>query len=123
MNTAVFIIDDDEGMCDMAEAIFTNMKFSVASAENVAKAKEWLSSNTPRLIVLDIMMPDGNGLDMCRWIRSRPGLKDVPVLVASALADEETLQDALEAGAADFIHKPYNLELFKEKLARLHIAP
>jgi DNA-binding response OmpR family regulator len=107
----------------MAEAIFSAMKFSVSSADNVSKAKKWLASNTPKLIVLDIMMPDGNGLDMCRWIRLQPGLKDIPVLVASALADEETLQDALEAGATDFIHKPYNHALFQEKMERLRIKP
>lgn len=123
MSSAIFIVDDDDDLREIAGMIFTKMKFTVSFAENVSNAKAWLSSNTPRLIVLDIMMPDGNGLDMCRWIRSQPALADVPVLVASAIADEETLQDALENGATDFIHKPYNLALFEEKLKRLRITP
>lgn len=123
MKSAVLIIDDDEDLCEIARVIFSGLNLTVSSVLNVVKAKEWLSSGAPRLIVLDIMMPDGNGLDMCRWIRSQPHLKDVPVLVASGLGDEETLQDALEAGATDFITKPYDYELLKEKMRRFHIMP
>ena len=122
MSSAVFIIDDEEDLCNIAEIIFRGMKFSSASVNNISDAKEWLASNTPRLIVLDIMMPDGNGLDMCRWIRSQPHLKNIPVLIASGLGDEETLQDSLEAGATDFICKPYNQDLLKEKVERLRIS-
>lgn len=119
MTQSVLIVDDDEELRDVMQIFFKKMNYAVHAAANAESARKWLSSNSPNLILLDIMMPDGNGLDLCRWIRSQPKFREVPVLVASAIEDEETVQDALEMGAADFIHKPYKLELLKEKVQRI----
>src|SRR5436309_3364267 len=94
----VLIVDDDEELCEVLDFACKEMKIPAHVARTVEQAKQWLDSNRPSLVILDIMLPGGNGLDFCRWIRQQPALDEVPVIVSSGLKDEETTQDALELG-------------------------
>ena len=113
------IVDDDEHLRSLLELGVEQMGFKAHAVANTLLAKDWLESNLPKLIVLDIMMPDGNGLDLCRWIRKQPRLAKIPILISSALKDDETAQDALEMGAVDFLHKPFTMQALREKLERI----
>lgn len=113
------IVDDNEEM----RALFTlgveSLGYKAHAVENTAAARAWLAEQAPAIILLDVMMPDGNGLDLCRWIRAQRRIERVPVLMTSALRDEETVQDALELGAMDFLQKPFTMAFLKEKIERL----
>lgn len=113
------IVDDDEGMLDLLSFSLKKMGYQTHLVENTASAREWLAQHVPAIVVLDVMMPDGNGLDLCRWIHAQPRLERVPVLITSAIEDLETAQDALELGAVDFLRKPFTLPTLKEKIERL----
>src|SRR5690349_19787612 len=114
----VLVVDDDDELPQLNVIMMGRLGFSAKECENTSKAKEWLSKNKPKLILLDVMMPDGNGLDFCRWIKAQPGLEAIPVLILSAISDDETVQDALEMGAVNFIHKPFTFDELKEKVER-----
>ena len=114
----ILIVDDDEDNIGLLGVFFEDLGFTAKKFEKTAPAKKWLATNVPALIFLDIMMPDGNGLDMCKWIRSQPNIETVPILVSSGLYDEETVQDALENGASDFIPKPHRLDDLRERVER-----
>jgi DNA-binding response OmpR family regulator len=113
------IVDDDEDLSELLAHSVGTLGFDSHCVGNTKTARDWLGKNVPALVVLDIMMPDGNGLDLCRWIRAESRLAKVPVLMASALKDDETAHDALELGAVDFLRKPFTLEILREKIEKL----
>lgn len=113
------IVDDDEHLRGLLTLGVEDLGYAAHAAENTLKAREWLASRVPDLILLDIMMPDGNGLDFCRWLKQQPRLAGVPIIVSSALKDEETVQDALELGAADYLRKPFTMQALREKVERV----
>jgi DNA-binding response OmpR family regulator len=114
----VLIVDDLEFLRDMVETFLGEMKHKAVSVASIGAAKKWLGANVPPLIILDVMLPDGNGLDMCLWIRSQPRLEKTPILVMTAIKDDETFRDALEMGAMDYVSKPIDFETFKNKVER-----
>ncbi len=114
----VLIVDDDDGMRELAEMMCKQMGLKTFSSSDTIAARRYLEERIPRLILLDIMMPDGNGIEFCQWMRSQEELKNVSIIVTSALKEEETIQDAFKVGANDFLSKPFEMTIFKEKLER-----
>lgn len=113
------VVDDDEAQRELLTFVLDKVGFAAHAVESSVAAKKWLRHHHPSLILLDVMMPDINGLVFCRWMRAQPSLRDVPVIMQTALRDEETAADALEAGATDFIRKPVRLEELKAKIERI----
>src|SRR5205823_5779345 len=87
--------------------------YEVEAAETAADALAALSSRPPDALVLDLVLPDGSGVDICREVRT---WSQLPILVLSAVGDEREKVRALDAGADDYVTKPFGTE---ELLARL----
>ncbi|MBI4376090.1 MAG: response regulator [Elusimicrobia bacterium] len=119
---AVLIVDDDEELRGLVAFSCRQMGFQAHTVESAEQAREWLGRNKPSLVIIDIMMPGGNGLELCQWIRAQPGLETLPIIVNSGLKDDETVQDALELGAVDFLHKPFAMAALQEKIKRARIG-
>lgn len=115
---AVLIVDDDETLRGSLSAAVEQLGYSVHAAGDVPAARKWAERRVPRLILIDVMMPEGNGLDFCRWVRSQPRLELVPIVVMTAIRDEHTESDAMELGAADYLRKPFGMKDLKAKLAK-----
>ena len=118
VSTPVLIVDDLEPLREMVETFLAEMDRESHSVGTVAAAKNWLAGNVPPLIILDVTLPDGNGLDACRWIRSQPGLEKTPILIMTAITDDKAIRDAFELGAIDHIEKPVEFAAFRGKIAR-----
>ena len=114
----VLVADDTQEVRELVMDILQDMGLAAHGVENVAAAKQWLSGHVPPLVILDVMMPDGNGLDLCRWVRSQNGIKSVPIIVMTGIKDDETAQDALLMGAMDFIRKPVAMSVLQDKINR-----
>lgn len=114
----VLVIDDTDDVRLLVIECLQQLGHETHGVCSVKEAKEWLVTNTPPLVMLDIMMPDGNGLDLVRWIHARPGMADTPVIIMSAIKDQETAQDAISQGAADFLHKPMEFKTLAAKVGR-----
>ncbi len=114
----VLVVDDDDELRDLMVFACKQAGFSVHAVEDTRQARQWMERNEPSLVLLDIMMPGGNGLDLCRWIRAEPRFEKVPIIISSAIKDEETAQDALELGAVDFLQKPFEVKVLLEKIQR-----
>ncbi|WP_224815537.1 diguanylate cyclase domain-containing protein [Hasllibacter sp. MH4015] len=80
--------------------------YAVEQAENGADAIRAARESRPDLILLDVMMPDMNGLDVCRALKRDPATADIPIVLITALTDTDAKMDGLEAGADDFLTKP-----------------
>ncbi len=114
----VLVADDTEEVRELVITFMEEFGLNAHGVKDVASAQKWLSQNTPPLVITDIMMPDGNGLDLCRWIRSQPRIAAVPIIVMTAIKDDETAQDALQMGAMDFIRKPIEFAVLRGKVER-----
>lgn len=81
---------------------------NVIIAQNGGNAMDWLSKHKPSLIILNILMPEMNGYELCKKIKSNNNTEDIPVILLTILSDSEEIIEGLSCGADSFITKPYN---------------
>jgi len=103
----IFVVDDEEGICQILKTILEDEGYSVQTADRLYKARSLLDEETPDLLLLDIKMPDGDGLDFLESLQD--GLRP-PVIVISGHGQIEDAVRAIKLGAYDFLEKPIALE-------------
>jgi two-component system, OmpR family, KDP operon response regulator KdpE len=112
----ILVVDDEP---QILRALRTNLRgagYEVTTAETVEEALAEAAMRPPDAVILDLLLPDGSGTDVCRELRR---WSDVPVIVLSAVGDETEKVAALDAGADDYVTKPFGID---ELLARLRAA-
>lgn len=114
----ILAIDDDASITEFYQQALKLLGYEVECAANARKAKEWLAKNKPDLILMDIMMPEQDGISLTRELRGAPETSDVPIIVVSGLADAGTLNDALLFGAVDYMVKPIDVDTLHAKIER-----
>ncbi len=102
----ILVVEDDHTAMFLATEILRMARYEVWQAESLAEAMTCLDQATPALILLDLRLGDGNGLDLVRSLRSDPGRRDLPVLVLSADTTPDDVRRAEEAGCSRFAAKP-----------------
>lgn len=115
----VMVVDDDENMRTLLGDVLKERGCKVKAFEGIAKSREWLAANVPAGLFCDVMMPDGNGFELCRWARSQARLKKVPIVMMTAIGDDETARDAVEIGIIDYLHKPFPLQDLNGKIDKI----
>ena len=113
MPQTLLMIEDDSRLADMVVDYLTHEGFDVAHAARAAEGLEWLRSRRADLVILDLMLPDASGLDVCRTIRAD---SDLPILMLTAKGDPTDRVVGLELGADDYLPKPFEP---RELLARV----
>lgn len=106
--STILIVDDQPGAREVLKGLLTHPGYSLAFAANGEEALARAAELTPDLILLDVMMPGLDGMEVCRQLRADPFLAEVPVLMVTALDDHTSRVRGIEAGADDFISKPFN---------------
>lgn len=115
----IFVVEDDDSIRNL-----TRMHLKMNSFSNVYSLSDaesaWILANRlhPDVIILDLMLPEADGLAFLKWLRNDPVLKDVIVIIITAKDDEEDIIAGLEAGADDYITKPFSSNVL---LARLRV--
>jgi DNA-binding response OmpR family regulator len=104
----VLLVDDDIDSLRMNRIIFINAGAQVFTANDGLEGISKLHSHRPDLVILDVMMPGGSGYEVCKQIRK---ISNVPVIMLTALGQEQNELDGLDAGADDYLSKPYNPEI------------
>jgi diguanylate cyclase (GGDEF)-like protein len=102
----VLIVDDDPGFTLLAEETLRQATFEVKTASSVEAGRVAFESFIPDMVLLDIELPDGNGLQLCRHIRSAASNSDIPVVLVTGHDDTVSIEKGYEAGASDFLQKP-----------------
>jgi two-component system, OmpR family, KDP operon response regulator KdpE len=115
-STKVLVIEDDRLIRCLLRSVLPARGFAVSEAETGAAALDLLKADTPDLIILDLGLPDTNGLGLLRHIR---GGSNIPIVVLSYTGAVTTKVEALESGASDYVTKPFNAD---ELAARLRVA-
>jgi two-component system KDP operon response regulator KdpE len=109
----VLVVDDEPQIVRGLKIILRTAGYTVEAAENVAEALAALAARPPDALVLDLVLPDGEGVAVCQEVRR---WSQLPILVLSAVGDEREKVRALDAGADDYVTKPFGTD---ELLARL----
>ena len=107
------MIEDDHRLASMVRAYLSDAGFEVAVADDAARGMLQLERNPPELVLLDLMLPDDDGLEVCRRIRARSA---VPIIMVTARGETTDRVVGLELGADDYLPKPYDP---RELLARI----
>lgn len=101
----VLVVDDEPVVRDVVVRYLEQEGYRTLQASDGETARELIECETPRLVVLDLMLPGTDGLALCRWIRARSQL---PVIMVTALAEEADRLAGLELGADDYLTKPFS---------------
>jgi DNA-binding response OmpR family regulator len=101
----VLIVDDDTDLRSLIAIALRQAGLLAVEAADVRNCRSKLAEEAPDLVILDINLPDGNGLDLCREIRSR---LPIPILMLTVRNSEDDLVTALDLGADDFLSKPFS---------------
>lgn len=115
----IFIVEDDLDIREMESYALTNSGFEVAACETGAELFERIEEETPQLILLDIMLPGEDGLEILGRLRSDPATSEVPIMMVTAKTSEIDKVRGLDQGADDYLTKPFSVE---ELLARLRVT-
>ena len=109
MQNIILVIEDEP---DINKTISYNLLtegFEPISAYNLLEADDWIQSNSPDLILLDLMLPDGSGLDFCKRIKSKDKFNNIPIIILTAKDDEVDKVVGFELGADDYVTKPFSV--------------
>ncbi|OYT70885.1 MAG: hypothetical protein CFK52_09680 [Chloracidobacterium sp. CP2_5A] len=115
----ILVVEDDAVQRQLLEAFLKQQGYRARSAATLAEATASLAEGLPEAFILDAMLPDGSGLDICRQIRALPGGATRPILMVTAYDAAPIIAEAFAAGVADFIAKPVSLQLLGRRLQRL----
>src|ERR1700675_4722422 len=114
-NPAVLVVDDEPDLCELLSITLQRMDLSPRTANNVAAAQRMLKTEPFDLCLTDMQLPDGDGLDLVKWIQQYA--PTVPVAVITAHGNMETAVRALKLGAFDFVSKPLDLAGLRKLVA------
>jgi len=103
MTTKILVIDDDTAVTDLLSVLLRSQGFDVTATNSSSDGLGYIRGNEPDLIVLDLMMPEIDGWEVCRSVRA---FSQVPIIVLSALNDPSMVASVLDAGADDYLTKP-----------------
>jgi two-component system KDP operon response regulator KdpE len=112
----ILVVDDEPQILRSLRLILTGYGYDVVTAAGGTSALEEIAHRLPDVILLDLMLPDISGIEICRRVRER---SDVPIIILSARGDESSKVEALDLGADDYLTKPFSAG---ELLARVRVA-
>jgi len=115
----ILIVDDDRTVRMALVDAFVRENYEVDEANNGMQALNACKRSMPDLVLMDAVMPELDGFDACQMIRDLPQGGDIPVLMITALDDEHSIVRAFSSGATDYISKPINFAVIKQRVARL----
>jgi excisionase family DNA binding protein len=115
----VLIVDDEVDIVEMiSKALEDDGRFEVKIAANGFDAGMMVKEYRPDLIILDVMLPDINGKEVCHRVRSDNTLEDVRIICISGMVEEDKIHELKLAGADDFIHKPFDVDVLIERMCQ-----
>jgi PAS domain S-box-containing protein len=122
LRARILVADDNSDMREYLSRVLSK-EYSVETFVNGASALAALSANPPDLVLADVMMPEINGFELLKTIREHPQTKHIPVILVSARAGQEARIDGMQAGADDYVTKPFSgRELLSRVRAQLNLA-
>src|SRR5437763_4664084 len=104
----ILIIEDDRDIADLVRRYLEKAEFSVEAVSNGREGLAALNARPPDLLILDLMLPQVSGADICRAVRATPATAAIPIIMLTARVEEAERIAGLEIGADDYIAKPFS---------------
>ncbi len=118
MSYSILVVDDNEMNLKLAQQILVASGYEVRAAARGEQAIEMASTRRPDLILLDIRLPDIDGLEVLRRLRGFPEIKNVPIVAMTAQAMPDEVERFVAAGCDGYIQKPISLQAFRAEVQR-----
>ena len=118
----VLVVDDDEFQLKIIEMVLGAELYELHFLSDARQALTWLAGSRADLVIVDVQMPDVDGLEMTRQLKAIPERKAIPILMMSGQGDSAMVQQCLQSGAQDFVVKPFERAKLQAKVAQL-LAP
>ena len=119
-SAALLVVDDNEdNRYTLTRRLNREGYKNLTTAKNGREALECLTAQSFDLVLLDVMMPDMNGYEVLAHVKANPSLRDVPIIMISALDEIESVIRCIELGAEDYLNKPFNPTLLRARVGAL----
>ena len=120
----ILVCEDQDSIRKMIEALVHARGYDVIAVASGAKALDTALTSPPDLVLMDLMLPGQyDGFEVCRRLRAEPSTRTIPVVIISALADDESRAKALAAGASAYYTKPFSPIALLKEIERLKAQP
>lgn len=119
MPGCIIVADDDPIIINLVSLRLGMAQYDVVAAHDAVAALAMVRARRPGLVILDIQMPGGGGLSALSQIKADPEISGVPVMMMTGERNAETVLQAMEGGADDYLVKPFNPDLLLQRVSRL----
>ena len=117
--TTILVVDDEEDIVELVQLNLAREGFQTLACTTGEKALEIAESRLPDLIILDVMLPGIDGMEVCRRLKANPDTRQIPVLMLTAKVEEADVVAGLELGAGDYVTKPFSGKVLAARVRRL----
>lgn len=122
-NRQILIVDDESQNIKLLQKLLSSLGWDVLTASNGREALETIQSTKPRVIVLDMVMPQIDGFQVARSLKSHPDYCSIPILAATSLSSRTDRDRCFAAGCDDYLAKPFTAEQLEQRLNALLAVP
>lgn len=114
----ILIVEDEESLLKLESILLTSKGFEVIGVSNGKAALEAVEQDAPDLVLLDIMLPEMDGFEVCKHIKQNPATRQIPVIMLTAKKTREDMERGREVGADCYITKPFKSAMVIETIQR-----
>jgi DNA-binding response OmpR family regulator len=115
----IMVVDDDKEFTTLYREFLTMVGFEAICENHSSKAMDLANATRPDLFILDLMMPEPDGFKLCRMLRTNMNFVRTPIIIVTALNNEDSKVVALGAGANDYLTKPFHIDELKARIELL----
>ena len=119
MPLRILVVDDEAINLKLVSRLLEMEGYEVITAQSGDASLRLIEQTPPDMALLDVMMPDMDGYELCRRLRQNPRTAGIPIVMLTAMVDENERLKGIEAGADDCLPKPFDVEMLRTLLARL----
>jgi DNA-binding response OmpR family regulator len=112
----ILVVDDEVEILNLVQKILTNGDYRIITAKNAEETFLTLEKENPDLILLDVMMPEVDGFEVCRRLKAEARTKDIPVIMLTVLATNSDIRKALDLGAMAYLIKPFDPDVLAKEI-------
>jgi DNA-binding response OmpR family regulator len=117
MKKIIFLVEDDQDIVFAVKEYLQGKNFIVYAVKTLIEAKQYLENQLPSLIIIDWNLPDGNGDQLCQWLRKKS--QNLPIVFLTVRGDTKDMLKGFDIGADDYIVKPFNLEILYSRVCAI----
>lgn len=114
MKKTICVLEDNQEILEIISIVLEEENYQVCGFETVSEFLSAFKAQNPALCLLDVMLPDGNGIEVCNYIKGNTNTSSIPVVIMTANSRIEKMKDS--CGADDFIAKPFDIDNFSRRI-------